>query len=259
MKFELKNRRNLKVVGIVETPEDPTGLAFIAHGQGGYKEQPHIQAFKTAFLENGFTVVLFDATHSIGESEGDIENVTQTGYLQDLEDVINWAKEQQWYQKPFALCGHSMGGMSVTLYAEQHPKDVLALVPASPVVNHDLAIKNVGHVFLKAWEAKGYFESESASKPGAVKRVGWGYVEDLKGHNLLSGAGALTMPILILVGDNDKATPLSNQQILFRAIPSVSKKIIVIKDADHNFRGAGSYGEKLEEVKNLISSWLKEL
>jgi hypothetical protein len=36
--------------------------------------------------------VLFDTTHSFGESGGNYEDATTTQYYQDLEDVISWAK-----------------------------------------------------------------------------------------------------------------------------------------------------------------------
>ena len=58
------------------------------HGLGGFKEQKHIQTFADAFLENNFTVVLFDTTHTYGESEGKYEDATTTNYYEDLEDVI---------------------------------------------------------------------------------------------------------------------------------------------------------------------------
>src|SRR5581483_9228814 len=130
-RLSIKNRHGLKLVIQVDVPKHPVSLAFIAHGQGGFIEQKHIQAFTEAFLENDFRVVRFDATNSIGESGGKMENVTTTNYIEDLEDVINWARKQPWFQAPFALAGHSMGGMSTALYAESHPDEVLCLAPIS--------------------------------------------------------------------------------------------------------------------------------
>ena len=118
-KVTIKNRHGLKLVIGVDAPKDPKGLVFIAHGQGGSMAQVHIQAFGQAFFENDYRVVYFDATHSLGESEGDIIDVTYNNYVEDLEDVINWARTQDWYQQPFALCGQSMGAQSTAWYAEQ--------------------------------------------------------------------------------------------------------------------------------------------
>jgi predicted alpha/beta-fold hydrolase len=109
-KLFIKNSQNQKIAVIVEKVEKPKGLVFIMHGLGGFKEQPHIEIFAKVFKDNNYTVVRFDTTNSFGESDGDYANATVTNYYQDLEDVINWSKRQNFYQEPFILCGHSLGG-----------------------------------------------------------------------------------------------------------------------------------------------------
>ncbi len=259
-KITIKNRHGLKLVIRVDVPESPKKLVFIAHGQGGHIEQKHIQAFADAFLENGFRVVRFDATHSIGESEGDIMDVTYTSYIEDLEDVINWARTQSWFQQPFALCGHSMGGTSTAWYAENHPSEILCIAPISAVINfrvyndykqaHDPG-------FMNEWEKKGYFESVSRSKPGVIKRVGWGVVEDLKKYDLLVNASRLTMPVLLMAGDQDTTTPYEQQLLFFSRIPSLKKKIVKVSHAEHSFWSEQDGDKKWHEVKNVISNWLQ--
>jgi pimeloyl-ACP methyl ester carboxylesterase len=261
-KISIKNRHSLKLVIQVDTPEHPKNLVFIAHGQGGYMGQNHIQAFADSFLENNFRVIRFDATHSIGESEGDIFDVTYTGYIEDLEDVINWSRTQNWFQTPFALCGHSMGGTSTAWYAETHPEEVLCLAPIALVPNFDMYNefkKQNDPGFMEDWQVKGYFENESRSKPGLVKRVGWGVAEDLKKYDVVAGANKLTMPVLLMAGDNDDSTPYKHQEVLFEKIPSKDKQIIKIHDAQHSFWSVSGNYEPLNEVKAALSSWLRDL
>ncbi len=259
-RFEIKNRRGLRLVIQVDTPKSPKNLAFIAHGQGGFKEQKHIQAFAEAFLENNFRVVRFDATNSIGESGGKMIDVTTTNYLEDLEDVIKWARRQPWFQEPFALCGHSMGGMTITLYAQEYSDQVFALAPLATVVNEGLSVSTRDPEFMKKWQARGYFESPSGSRPGVIKKIGWSYQEDLKKHDLLEAAHKLTMPVLLVVGERDNGTPYDYQKKLLDAIPHQHRQLVKIKDADHNFRGPDNkYGEELAEVKQILSDWLKEV
>ncbi|MBI1754834.1 alpha/beta fold hydrolase, partial [Candidatus Azambacteria bacterium] len=118
-----------------------SGLAFVMHGLGGFKEQKHIAAIAETFIEKSFTVVRFDAADTLGESGGKYEDATVTNYYQDLEDVIAWARTQLWYREPFALAGHSLGGMCVGLYAQKHPERVLAVAPVSPVVSGALSVQ----------------------------------------------------------------------------------------------------------------------
>jgi pimeloyl-ACP methyl ester carboxylesterase len=261
-KFEIKNRHGLKLVILVDTPKKPKNLVFIAHGQGGFMSQKHIQAFTEAFLENNFRVVRFDATHSIGESEGDIKDVTYTGYIEDLEDVINWTKMQIWFQQPFALCGHSMGGTSTAWYAEHHANEILCLAPISAVINFEIyndykKVHDPG--FMEEWERKGYFESPSRSKPGFIKKVGWSVADDLKKYDLLKDANKLTMPVLLMAGDQDTDTPYYQQETLYKKIPSKNKKLVKVKNAQHSFRSEQDGERKWQEVENIISDWLSAL
>jgi len=93
-KLFIKNRKNLKISVIIEKSENQQGLAFVMHGLSGFKEQPHIETFSKSFKDNNYTVIRFDTTNTFGESEWDYADATTTNYYEDLEDVINWAENQ---------------------------------------------------------------------------------------------------------------------------------------------------------------------
>lgn len=257
-KHTIKNSSGLKLVIQVDTSQNPKHLVFIAHGQGGFKEQKHIELFAQAFLENDFRVVRFDATNALGESDGDMMNVTYDNYVHDLEDVINWARQQPWFQQPFALCGHSMGAQSTAWYAEQHPDEVSLLLPMAPPVNSALFEKTRSKTFMRDWREKGYWEMNSKSKPGVIKRVGYGVVESLHGFDLLPLAPNLTMPILIVVGQNDEPCPVAHQEIFMNKIASKDKKLVVKRGLDHNYRNAetSEYDASFLDMKSIISQWI---
>jgi len=253
MKTFIKNRTKKKIVIIIEEKPNAKGLVFIMHGLGGNKDQLHIQAFADTFRENEFTTVLFDAIHTFGESEGKYEDATITNYYEDLEDVINWAKNQSWYQEPFWLVGHSLGGISIALYAEKYPDEVKALAPISTVISGELSIQSKrtsGE--LKEWERTGWRENKSESKPGLIKRLKWSHMVDRLKYDLLPMVGNLTMPVLIIVGENDDITPPEHQKILFNKL-SGKKEIHVIKNAPHTFRDP----EHLAEIKEIFNKWIK--
>jgi len=260
-KTSIKNRRGLKLVIQVDTPDNPKNLVFIAHGQGGFMGQVHIQSYADIFLENNFRVVRFDATHSLGESEGDMIDVTYDSYVEDLEDVINWARSQAWFQEPFALCGHSMGAQSTAWYAEHHPQEVKLIAPIAPTINFDLWMNTLDPEFRKQWQKRGYKEEPSSSKPGVIGRVGWGVAESLKKFDLLTDAKNLTMPVLFMVGEFDEPCPYKNQKILFDQIPSKNKKFVKIANAQHSFRNykTDKYGPEVQEAKAAMNNWLQQL
>ena len=253
-KIFIKNRKGQNIAVIIEWSDGQKGLAFVMHGLSGFKEQDHIVAFANAFKKRGFTVIRFDTTNTFGESDGSYENATITNYYDDLEDVINWARDQKWYQEPFALSGHSLGGICTALFAEKYPEKVLALAPIAPVVSGQLSIEAHRHFKpdqLTEWERIGWIEERSISKPGVVKRLPWSHIIDRLRYDLLPEASRLTMPVLLIVGENDTATPPDQVKLLFQVLPG-EKEFHIIKNAPHTFREK----EHLEEIEKLFLNWI---
>ena len=251
-KIFIKNRKNQKTAILVEKPENPRGLAFIMHGLGGFKEQPHITIYADAFFGNDYVAVRFDTTNSIGESDGNYEDATVTNYYEDLEDVIEWAKSQLWYQEPFCLAGHSLGGICTALYAEKYPEKVKALAPTSTVISGKLSQKTEST--LKEWERTGWLVQQSNSKPGVIKRLKWSHVEDRLKYDLLPEVQKLTMPVLLVVGENDDITSPEHQKLLYEKLLG-RKEIHIIKGASHTFREE----THLQEIKQIFDRWIKSL
>jgi uncharacterized protein len=255
-KLFIKNRKDQKICVVVEESLKQRGLVFIMHGLGGFKEQPHLKAIANVFIENHFTVITFDTTNSIGESDGNLVDATLTNYFEDLEDVIKWSAAQNWYQEPFVLVGHSLGGISVALFTEKYPEKVKALAPISTVVSGLLTDTSPSFREVAGeWEKNGIREWESSSQPGTIKRLKWSYIVDRKKYDLLPEADKLKMPVLLIVGEFDDSTPLEHQQILFDALPASKKELHIIKGAPHTFKE----DEHIEEIKKIFESWLEKI
>ena len=253
-KIIIKNRKGQNISVILEEQENAKELAFIMHGLGGFKEQPHIETFAEAYRDKGFTVVRFDTTNTFGESDGNYEDATITNYYEDLEDVIEWAKSQPWFKEPFWLEGHSLGGICTAMYAEKYPEKVKALAPISTVVSNTLIGDSYTDEVLKNWKETGYLIKPSVSIPGMVKKLKWAFYEDRLKHDLLKDVKKLTMPVLLIVGEKDTSTPLKHQQILFDALPG-EKELHIIKGAEHTFREE----EHLKEIKTIILDWIEKV
>jgi len=255
-KVFIKNRHNLSIVVVINKHYNSKGLAFVMHGLGGFKEQPHIQLIANTFQEAGLTTILFDTTNSIGESDGKYEDATMENYYEDLEDVISWSKSQPWYQEPFILAGHSLGGYSVIRFAEKYPEKVKGVFAWAPVVSGELSYKATKQSNeLIEWQKSGWKIRTSNSKPGLELRLPWSHMTERLSHNLLPGADKLTMPIAILVGDQDTSCPPTHQQILFDTIPPKEKQLHIVKDARHNFNDK----KHLEKLKTILRKWIQKL
>jgi uncharacterized protein len=251
-KIIIKNRHGLKIVVIVEISNPQKGLVFISHGLSGDKDQRHIQTFAEAFKEERYSVVRFDTTNTFGESDGNYEDATTTNYYEDLEDVINWAKLKDFYQEPFCLVGHSLGGLTTLTYAENYPEKVKGLAPISTVVSGQLSAKARGKERMEKWEKIGW--EEELSRKGIIKRLKWSHMIDRLNYDALSKVNKLTMPVILIVGDKDTSTPLKHQKILFDKLPG-KKKLHIIKDGPHTFKDP----KHLLEIKQIFKNWIKSL
>lgn len=253
-KLYIKNRKDQKMVVLLEIAENQKGLAFIMHGLGGNKDQPHLHAMSKAFRENGYTAVLFDTTNTFGESYGDYFNATITNYYEDLEDVIQWAKSQNWYQEPFCLAGHSLGGICIALYTQKYPDRINGLAPISTVVSGELLKKSWElEEFWQDWEKIGWREEMSADGK-RLKKLSWNFMVDALKYSLFDNIDKLSMPTLMIVGDQDKGTTPEQQKMIFDKL-SGEKEIHILKGAPHTFKDP----QDLEDVKNIFDKWISKL
>ncbi len=252
-KIYIQNRDDVNLSVVIEQTPDQTGLVFVMPGQGGFKEQGHIRAFVQAFLDKGFTVVSFDPANTIGESGGHIEQATITNYYADLEDVIAWASRQPWYIAPFVLAGHSLGGICTALYAEHYPDKVKALAPISTVVSGKLSLEAHGPEEINEWKQHGR-TLHSNAKPGVSYILPWSNMEDRLQYDLLINADKLTMPVLLMAGDQDTSTPYAHQELLYEAIPTDHKELHKIKNAKHTFRTK----EQFEQISAILGDWIEK-
>lgn len=258
-KKKIKNRKNQNIVVVVNETLNQKDLVIIMHGLGGYKEELHIQTFALAFKQSGYTVVLFDTTNALGESDGNYVNATYTNYYEDLEDVLVWVKKQSWYQEPYVLAGHSLGSYCITRYAEKHPKEIKALAPISTGVSGKLMMEAKAKDAFRNWKKTGWLIEKSSSKPGVMKKLKWSFVGDALKHNILPEAKKLTMPVILIVGSKDKTTPIKHQKMLFNKIPG-KKELHIVKGASHTFKDKKHLKDKnLNEIKKILIKWIEGL
>lgn len=255
-KIFIQNRKDQKVSVLVEEVESAKGLVFIMHGLGGFKEQPHLQVIADAFLEANHTVVRFDTTNSAGESDGEMEDATATNYYEDLEDVIAWSAQQGWYQEPFILVGHSLGGLSVIRYYLAHKGQVAALLPMAPVITGKLFYEyDHPDIDFEQWKKDGIREWASKSTPDFIKRLRWRFMEDLLQFDVLKDAENIVDPILLIASDKDRSVPREQVKMLFEAIPKDNKTYFEITNSGHTYRTP----EQLEQLKEAVTNWITKL
>jgi len=77
-------------------------------------------------------------------------------------------------------------------------------------------------------------------------------MQDRLKYDLLEEVGNLTMPVLLIVGENDPSVPLKHQKVLFDALLK-RKELHIIKNAPHTFWQK----DHLDEIKSILDKWIK--
>lgn len=254
MKEIIKNRKGLKIVVLIDKAEKQKGISFLMHGFGGVKEHPLLEEISKILIDNGYTTIRFDATNSIGESDGRLEDGTVTGYFNDLDDVISWAKSQNWYQEPFIMAGHSLGGYCVAVFAANNPEKVKSIILFSCFISGKL-FQETDEIrpILKEWKERGVREWESSSSPGIIKRSKYDFIEDSLNHDIFKFVDKIKRPVLLIAGEKDTTVPVEYQKSLADKLDN--KEFYIIKDSDHNLKNK----EKSQEINNIINEWLRKL
>lgn len=218
--------RGYNMIGIMEYNEKCNkgeNMVVLIHGFAGTKVEPHRMYRKLSkHLSNqGFTVIRFDFVGS-GDSDGDFEEMTIGGEIQDSINVVNYCRKHFNVNKLFIL-GYSMGGCVAACTATQVQSDGLILW--SPVSN---PYWNFYHIFGKEKFYQG-LKGENVDYLGDV--VGKGFFEELLDIDPLRQGPNYSKPVCIIHGTEDNDVLPVNAYAYGKIFPNCS--ISFIDGADH--------------------------
>ncbi len=255
IKDSLINRHGLRIVTQVDIPSDPRGLMFLVHGWKSSMNGASMRPVAEAAHDNNLTTVRFDCTHSTGESDGEIPKSTITTFVQDLEDVVNWARGQGWFQTPYIVAGGSLGGITVLEHARAYGPEVKALIPIVTVVSGALsrdALEARSPGAYSAWQHDGSMVVDSAR---GDQTIPWSHAEDRLKYDAMTYADQLTMPVFMCGAEHDTSCPVAHQRLLFNALGSTNKEMHVIPGCPHRI----AEPQHAEFLRTRLSAWLRTL
>jgi alpha-beta hydrolase superfamily lysophospholipase len=244
----IKNRHGLDVFMRFNGKANSRPLALLAHGLSDAHDSAALRTMTSALIETGYNVLVWDATHSFGRSGGSLKLATVTAAYEDMADVTAWAKTQPYYNGPFLLAGHSMGGAAALMLATSEPGLISRLILFAPLVSGKLAAKRINVVIRILWRL-----ARRLPLPGNSRNfLGYNLLRDgLKYDGQLLAAN-LHVPTIIIVGQKDKVTPSKESVLLYDAIPPQWRHYAIIPGADHLF--SSSLADL--EAATKMATWL---
>lgn len=178
------------------------------------------------------------------ESDGEFEDMTFTGILEDIEDIMNWTKQQDFADpEKVILSGQSMGGYAAATAAPR--VNPYALILMCPGAGMWFGCKERA----EAMEAKGI---TSADIEGLCFATSFNH--DLYQYEPFSSAAGYDGPVLIVRGTADD---LVDDATCHRYETLYSGKCTyqTIEGANHNFASASAR----KELNQYILSFLQAL
>ena len=239
--FEIPCKDGLTIRGEVYPAASSRGTVIVCHGFKGFAHWAFFPYIARTLAENGLTAITFDFSgsgigrdrESFTEAEA-FESNTLTRDLDDIENLVEYARRKKLIRGKFGLFGHSRGGGIAILSAAAADSDVGSLVTWAAISYPTRWSKeDVG-----TWRRRGYAEITN-SRTGQIMRLGTDMLDDVEMHgqtklNIEAAAAKIKVPWLIVHGTADETVPSSEAERLHALSPGVST-LRLIKGANHGF------------------------
>jgi len=241
--FEIPCKDGLTIRGEVypAAAASALGTVIVCHGFKGFAHWAFFPYVARSLAESGLTAITFDFSgsgigrdrESFTEAEAFAGN-TLSRDLDDIENLVEYARRKKLISGKFGLFGHSRGGGIAILSTAAADSDVGSLVTWAAISYPTRWSKeDVG-----TWRRRGYAEITN-SRTGQIMKLGTDMLEDVEMHgqtklNIQAAAARIKVPWLIVHGTADETVPSSEAERLHALSPGVST-LRLIKGADHGF------------------------
>lgn len=124
-------RDHLTLRGYLETPKNKITypLVILMHGILDSCKFPMLEALRESLVAAGYAVMAF-SFDGHGDSDGSFLNMTIEEEYKDAAAILNYARSMNTVTR-ISVIGHSLGGLTASLLAANHPvNDLILLAPA---------------------------------------------------------------------------------------------------------------------------------
>lgn len=242
----LTNRHGKRLLSTLRLPEgEVRGTALVLHGLAGWREQSTVVLIATALTESGYITLTFDGADCLRGPDASFPNATTTGFVEDAEDVIAYMKDAQWYQGPFMLAGHSLGGLVAARLENLHPGLATKLLLVAPAIcwYKDRSGKFFKRIHFLSRQVR------AMRKKGVLMPIYPKWIRDYFSYDIRKDAPYCACPTFIIsAGDDLTVARAAEHEKLATRFPNATH--VVIEDANHIFM------DHEQELTQTIQEWM---
>lgn len=220
-----------------ERPGEVRPVVAICHGFKGFKDWGMFPKLAERLAVAGFTAVSFNFSGS-GVAEGDqfteLDRWEHQRPSADLADIgIVFDHFASAGAKWFGLVGHSRGGALAVLHAASDPR-VRSLVTWAGIDD----FLRWPEEDIARWRREGKIDVTN-TRTGQVLTIGRDALDDFDANaqrlDVISAAGRVRVPWLIINGDADPVVPLEVASRLYNASRASATEMVPVEGGDHTF------------------------
>ncbi|MBL7160568.1 MAG: alpha/beta fold hydrolase [Candidatus Aenigmarchaeota archaeon] len=248
-KIHFTNTKGDKLCGVLSNPTNAKGspIIIICHGFSSNKESGKYAELERLLNYRKIATFRFDL-YGHGESEGDFADITVAEAVDDIMNAIKHIKNLG-YTK-IGLFGSSFGGMASLLAASQ-TNELYILVLNSPVSNYSEGLfSKYSEQYINEWKKDGYRMHEKSD--GTKIKLNYNFYEESQQHDGYEAAKKISVPTLIIHGDQDETVPIEQSKKTSKNIRNC--KLEIIQGANHRYTNPEHSKKLLQLVVDFIVS-----
>jgi len=242
-KFTFAGHGGETLAARLDLPDGPVlASALFAHCFTCSKDIPAARRIAARLAGAGIAVLRFDFT-GLGHSQGEFENTSFTGNVEDL--VLAAEAMAARGMAPQLLIGHSLCGAAVLAAAGRIDSARAVVTIGAPF--------DPGHVLHNFADALASIDSAGVAEVtlgGRPVRIGKGFVDSVRAEPLGEAIAHLGRALLILHAPRDAVVGIDNAAAIFKAAKH-PKRFVTLDGADHLITDRAD----AEYAADVIAAW----